>query len=455
MKKIVLIVDNPKRDLAGLSLLAYYLLGYDYEVYLVPMYDQEIHIYAIEPDLIVLNYCRIVNTRHIKKYKRLGFRIAILDTEGGIRNKKEEFVDGIELTGISNLLDLYFAWGNVPYEVFKDYFDKESPLTKLICSGSPRHDFFHNSFKEFNDTDIKNKDYILIIASFALCNPKFVSLKEEALNTVDAIGYSLELVEKIQYLVLDRMNKYLDIIEDLLIRFPNEEFVLRTHPFENDNIYIDRFSKYNNIQFDYSDNIISVLQDSKLIFQINSSVAIEAKMIGKPVIQPEYINDDIDRVEQVAKCSYLANDKNELFSIFDLLVNDKRNDSLDKQTKEIEYFIKNIISDYFYKQDGKSSIRVADEINNFIKENYKTSNSKKIKMTFILEYLKHFIKNFIKIFIKKDAFNNRKEKEFDMREPLKLLNFFDTQDIEVKEVSFYSKFKLFKSKCIKLAKKNK
>lgn len=451
--KVALVVDNPKRDLSGLTLLAYELSKYDIEVYLVPMYEQVLHIMAINPDFILLNYCRPINAKKIKQYKSLGFKVGVLDTEGGIlRDIYKELLISVEKSNVESLLDVYFLWGNKQLEVFSEYFSSKNFNTKLFCCGSPRYDFLDSDFKEFLSFDKNLKGYILLIASFPICNPKFVSLEEEAKNMTEALGYSLEHVQKIQSNYLKRLSEYIKLIKKLLNLYPNEQFVLRAHPFENHDLYQNEFKDYSNIILNSEGEIFSVLHNAKLMVQINSSTGVEAAMINIPVVQPEYMNAKEDNVEQITNSSYLAYSEKEFINLFNSLINNKSNYYIDNRKKEIEKYIKQLINDYFYNIDGKSSQRVAKCIASFLDENI--SNKKETVPLFFMEYVISLLKLSIKSILNKNYIKHRQQKNLHGDVVKSIIHFKqnDENNIQVIEESYYfnkiksNRFKIFLKK---------
>lgn len=68
---------------------------------------------------------------------------------------------------------------------------------------------------------------------------------------------------------------------------------------------------------------------------------------------------------QITNSSWLAYSEEEFINLFNSFINNKSNNYIDNRKKEIEGYIKQLISDYFYKIDGKSSQRVAECIAGF------------------------------------------------------------------------------------------
>lgn len=440
MKKIAIIVDNPKRDIGGMSLLAYHLAKYDIEVYLIPMYEQVLHILAINPDLVLLNYCRPANENKIIRYKKLGYSISVLDTEGGIRRSDSEFYKSIELSNVGELIDLYLTWGKVQEKVIDNYYKSVKSNTRVVCTGTPRYDFLHSAFIDFSPFINDSEKYALIIASFPFCNPKFASPEEEAINVSEALGWSLEKCMKMQEVSGNRMNSYVELIIKLAKKYPKQKFVFRAHPFENQDVYKDKFKNLENITFNDSGEVFSVLHNSKFVLQINSSTGTEAAMANIPVLQPEYMNAKEDSVKQITNCSYLANNENELFEMFEYFINSKNNDYIEKRKKDIKQNVDLLVNDYFYKVDGNSSERAAKEIFDYLNS---TINIKKnVKYQFIKEYILTFTKGILKSFLKRKQIKNRKDKYLTNKKIEELIIYFNDQYIKSEiKTYFFSKYK--------------
>lgn len=121
--KIGIIVDNPKRDLNGCSLLAYELGKKNHEVFLIPMYTQGYDIPLLALDLVVLNYARLTNFELIKIYRKLGIKVVVNDTEGGVLsesglNSPKNWAHFMKSSQIFRYLDGYTFWGENVYNAF-------------------------------------------------------------------------------------------------------------------------------------------------------------------------------------------------------------------------------------------------------------------------------------------------------------------------------------------------
>ena len=83
--QLVLLVDNPTRDLEGMVLTALEAAYSGARSFLVPMYKQKEAIRRIKPDCVLLNYLRTNNARTVEKYKQKGKTEKLTD---GVQKKK-------------------------------------------------------------------------------------------------------------------------------------------------------------------------------------------------------------------------------------------------------------------------------------------------------------------------------------------------------------------------------
>ena len=196
-KKIIIVIDNPSRDLAA-SILIARELAKDHCIYLCSTASLFYEIFRLNPDLVLLNYLRITHLSLIRKLIDCSIQYSVLDTEGGVFAKINEQESSYTKTIVTdarvrNHLLRYYAWGlNLQQELLKN---KIYSAQQIRCLGTPRSDFYHLSFMSFYDcpkdslASQSKQSVILINTSFSLINPKFTtaineqkSLKEKLLN---------------------------------------------------------------------------------------------------------------------------------------------------------------------------------------------------------------------------------------------------------------------------------
>ena len=350
--KICLILDNPLRDLEGLVLVAWHLTKLGAEVWLVPMYNQAFDVRALGADFVLMNYVRTNNLNHVLSYMRSGIKVGVLDTEGLGGKSPEEFAGLISKSGCAGLVDIYCVWGNEQYEAIKKH--KVIPENKMRLTGCPRYDFcsfpWRNSLPQPNIAP----DYILINTNFPAINPRFARSREDEIKSILSGGFSASLAEEYMRDASKTHKEIIELINHLIIRFPEQHFVLRPHPFESTESYKEAINA-KNFEVRQEGTSIEWLNHAKVLIQLNCLTAIEATVFNIPSLTPSWLN----------KPALTVPLSNQLSINFD-----SEESFIEHLSKELEKPINNNISltkkesivDNFLLYDGKAAERVAQAI---------------------------------------------------------------------------------------------
>src|SRR5437879_11292758 len=92
---VALIVDHPQRDLAGIVLTGFQLCQSGVICHLVPHNLEAQQIWALTPDLVLLNFFRVTNQDLARKLVRAGIQVAVLDTEGGVFPDERSYTEAL------------------------------------------------------------------------------------------------------------------------------------------------------------------------------------------------------------------------------------------------------------------------------------------------------------------------------------------------------------------------
>ncbi len=239
-RKICLVLDNPGRDLLGLGLLSYQLALRGAQVVVVPMYDQLAHVLRERPDVVLVNYARKANRRLLERYKQLGIRVVVLDTEGGIlRSEYRELLNIVLQSGAAFSIDDYFLWGQRQYRAFLQQFSDGRPRVHL--TGCPRFDLYSTEWSNLiPDPPSGDRDYVLFATSFPLNNPRFATPEQEIRNIQETMGLDEHTLRGALQAAAGALEGFLTLVRESCMRFTDVRFVLRPHPFEGDAIYSSR-----------------------------------------------------------------------------------------------------------------------------------------------------------------------------------------------------------------------
>ncbi|WLB57002.1 surface carbohydrate biosynthesis protein [Bradyrhizobium sp. 521_C7_N1_3] len=352
---VCLIVDNPLRDLEGLVLLGRELATRGVKVTLVPMYEQGFDVPALQPDLVLLNYTRPNNADLIKRYKRAGMLVGVLDTEGIGGNNADEFAKLVKTAGSPDLLDLYCVWGQAQRAAFLKH--GTVPAHILHATGCPRYDFCAGPWRAALSKPSVGAGYVLLNTNFPTVNPRFSRGPDDEVETIVNAGYSRDYANQVVIEARHAYQSTLEMSKKLAEHFPDVHFVLRPHPFENIRSY-DALAAYPNFEVRQEGTSIEWINRASLLIHQNCSTAIEATMLNVEPLSMEWFNTPSLRVQAAAQVSRPVASESDLIA----LVKDGLERRMPSVADETAQFRRQIISDLFTAIDGASSIRVADVI---------------------------------------------------------------------------------------------
>ncbi|MFT5248451.1 MAG: surface carbohydrate biosynthesis protein [bacterium] len=226
-----------------------------------------------------------------KLLKERNFIIVLLHAEGGIHYKENK--DSIISTypkSIFKYVDLNFVFGQKIKDDIYKYIGKEIG-DKTIVSGDPRFDLLKINYRNFFDRKnkeltIKYKDFILVNTSFSAANPEIG--KEGLLNVfINEKTYSEGAQKKLR----KKMNFFDGVLKDYLVAlkecansFIKMNFVIRPHPSESLQTYLDYFKDVQNVYVVKEGNVADWILASIGVIHYDCTTGLEALIAQKPVI---------------------------------------------------------------------------------------------------------------------------------------------------------------------------
>lgn len=355
--RVGLVLDNPRRDLNGLVLLAYQLLKAGHDVFIVPMYEQGYDVPLLKLDFLVVNYARLVNKEHLSAYKDLGIKVAVLDTEGGVilndgPLSAQGWANMLKATELNTLIDFYFTWGPRVRDAFVAA--GTFPADRVFSTGAPRYDFCGTKWRPFLGSN--DAQFILVNTNFSSINPKFSKGEDAELNAFLSAGYTHEYATRFIAESKSVFAKYLDTIERLAKNHPQEKIWVRPHPFEDENFYINRYSQYANVQVSGAGDVLQRIPNAKMVLHLNCGSAVETNMLGRVPVQLEFLNTPVmyNNAFLAKDISYCVSSEAELDRVVSnpAMLNDYKSESI----------YDSMISPWFGPRENQAAKRVADII---------------------------------------------------------------------------------------------
>lgn len=348
---VAIIVDNPKRDLRGHALLAHELTKLGARVYLVPMYEQGYDLPLLGPDLVILNYARESNRPLLTTYRQLGFRVAVLDTEGGVLSEDGldspvNWAKAMHASGMAGLVDDYCFWGDAVKKAFVRHSGLDEKAMRV--TGCPRYDLCSVPWSAL--LSYKRKGFVLVNTNFSALNPRFTRSADDETKIFKSLGWDSEYIEKLFRELKGVFPKFLDEIEFVARSLPDRVIQVRPHPFEDPRPYRARFDGLENVVVDGEGDILNAIHAADCVVHLNCGSAIDSVRLGKTPISIEYLNTELMRrhAPLPSRLSYCAEDRKMLLS---LIRNPKSVSDKNGENPEVER--------WYYLNDGMSARRVA------------------------------------------------------------------------------------------------
>jgi surface carbohydrate biosynthesis protein len=356
--KIGIVVDHPKRDLAGCVRIASEIARRGHQAVLLPHYEQGLEAPLVQLDAVLLNNARPHYLSLAEGYRSTGTAICVLDTEGGVLgeagfNAPARIAQRYRESGIGRLVDLYLFWGERLHDAFAEHSGMSAE--QLRITGCPRYDICHPTWRR--TLTYPRRDFVLINTNFNAVNPLFASGKDADRAPLRSQGVTdAEIASRYQAAraVFDSL---IPELAALAKRLPDRQFVLRPHPFERTDFYRKAFADSKNVVVDDKGDVMAVLSAAQCMLHVNCGTSVEATFLGVVPIAVEFANNDTARGLNPlpARISYPVRSPAELDSAV-------QNASGVSRNHPFQANYQTYIHPWFYKNDGLAGARVAEAL---------------------------------------------------------------------------------------------
>ncbi len=414
---IYILTEITKRELDSNLLLACVAASRDFDVMIT---NSETIKFLNDKKLLKKGLLHTKSLVHGDKKKKLheslkknDIKISSIDEEAGLILKdlipfsKARFTEE-DFT----VADKIFCWGSHDYTTLNSLFNNSKD--KLVLSGSHRFDMMREEFNDYwNFNDGKNKQ-ITVSGNFNLVNG-FIH-KSKIISRLEGQGYFLrsEKMRKETINIIEDMEKkfpkFLEMLNTIIQKFPNENFCLRPHPLENIEIWQKHFSKFKNVKISKDGNINEQLVNSKLLIHNSCTSAFHSFSYKVPTISYEPVKCISEYGEPANKLSERVTKVDDLCELINEIINNNYKLSNEEEKN-------NIFHNKIYTSKSKySSEIIVDELKTISDFSVKNElNLKKIRFEL---FKKTLINNVKKIAIKilkpfKSLYNNNKFEDLD------------------------------------------
>ena len=238
------------------------------------------------------------------RLKFFGFKLICIDEEGIIWRNPDVYKNRIHAK-TNSYVDMYFTWGSKQAELIKEV----SSSINTVETGNPRVDLLRPELIEIYKTRadlIKEKygNYILFVSNFGT-NNNFYS-KESDIPIVDlliderrrqGLINNAEEVQEFKSFNENRQKvfeKIIDLLNNLSLRFPDLNIIVRPHPSENHDNWKYLMKDYPNVHIVYEGELTPWIISAKAVIHNSCTTGVEAALLNlksiaySPVDEPEY-----------------------------------------------------------------------------------------------------------------------------------------------------------------------
>jgi surface carbohydrate biosynthesis protein len=354
--RVGLVVDHPKRDLAGVVLLAYQLASRGASVVIVPMYEQGVDVPRLGLDTLVVNYARDANLDLMRSFADAGLALYVLDTEGGVLadkggNSPAAMAAYVRNSGYGDILSGYFFWGSRLYQAFYD--DGVMKADQLHLTGCPRFDLAAPRWRALLDGEPRG--YLLVNANFPLVNSRFASKPGGERDTMIRAGWDAAYIDRFLADLKQVFANYLSELDRLAAARPDRAILIRPHPFESEQVYRSALARHANVVVDGAGSVLDRIRNAAAVIHLNCGTAVESVLLGKLPIQLEYLNTPVTagHASLPARVSRGVESFEALLSVVD---------NIDAETNAFDFAGVHAanIEAFFHRNDGLAAERVAE-----------------------------------------------------------------------------------------------
>ena len=357
--RVVLIVDNPFRDLPGVVLLARELAAAGMTCLLVPINLEWREVGALAPDAVVLTNIRAPRQEFAAHLVNAGIKVAVLENEGGVMPNFDTYR---RMTApdasLFRRLSCFCTWGPKVAGLARDegWYSPE----QVVVTGAPRFDFYAPQWRAAaldasDELAAYREPLILINGSFPRSNPRFATPEQEVANW-QRLGFDREHIVRFRDIEHRAMLGMADVANHLARQFPSVRVVYRPHPFERTETYEPLLERRDNLELLKVGTVEGWILRSSVIVHRNSTTAIEAAMCGKPALLPTWL----PTAETLEACDAVSV-KCDTWESLDARIGEALAGTWTPDA-DLRANIDRTIGDWFCAIDGRSHLRVAEAL---------------------------------------------------------------------------------------------
>jgi surface carbohydrate biosynthesis protein len=294
---LIVPVENQVRELDPKLLLACIAARRGFSVIVGSHREIDLHIASL-PQGLYLN--KSMTDRNLKMFRimeNLGHKILTWDEEALVHLPAEIYysrrLSPIAIRYNSHL----FAWGEDNAELWRQY-PHLPPNMPIHITGNPRSDMLRPDLRSFYEPEAESLrenygDFILVNTNFNHVNAYFPAQNlfrpvKDAGKTPRfgkaAVGMSREYAEGLRDHKQNLFDAFKQMIPNLAQALRGHKIIVRPHPTENQQVYIDIAKECQNVYVTNEGNVVPWLMAAGAVVHNGCTTGIEAYVMGVPAV---------------------------------------------------------------------------------------------------------------------------------------------------------------------------
>jgi surface carbohydrate biosynthesis protein len=358
-KYLYIPVEVKVRELYGKLMLAAAAASRDYKVVIARKAELMEMLPELPPGIFLASWAQENFLGLFEKLKGLGFVTAVMDEEGLVIFSEDVYRRTKLSDKVLSLTDIMFGWGAKQIDTVKTLCSP-GKFPDFYPSGNVRFDVLKPEMQSLSAVDVQSiKErfgrVILINSSFSLgncygsCDERFENLKKKkVIKTQDEWDH----YHKYRVLQEKLVKAYVEAIPDIAAKFPDHTIIVRPHPSEDHQTWIDGVPDLNNVKVLHEGPVHNWLYASDVIIHHYCTTAMEAYAAGTKAVAYRPFRDDDVETPFPYSASLEAEDKASLLAMLDHVINGDATDLTSKRAANdelLKYHLGNVGEQYAYR----------------------------------------------------------------------------------------------------------
>lgn len=284
---VIIPIETKSREFHGKLFLALYLLRNGHPVLIGEQGRLWDYCDLVEPSIYLDKSVAATRVSWFERCRDMGHDVVSWDEEGLIFFDnwlyRKQRIEPKAFDRVSR----FFAWGEVQREAICEEYPQYRK--KISLCGNPRFDLLRPDLRSFYKSTVdalrqRFGSMILINTNFAFYNHYKSSEELCQMLAKYPIANEPGYMEKWIAMHREMHQAYLDMVPDLLARYPEQMVVVRPHPSESHAPWLELAKQHPRLHVDSSGNVHEWILASEAVVHFNCTTAVEAYLLDVPAI---------------------------------------------------------------------------------------------------------------------------------------------------------------------------